>query len=163
MACHFDPPKEKACFRCKAVKPLTEYYAHPRMGDGHLGKCKECTKADVKARYALAIADRHAYDVRRNATPERRSQQRESNKRRKLAQPEKYAAHIAVNNAVRDGRLVRQPCEVCGDLRVEGHHEDYSKALDVRWLCFTHHREAHGQKPSATRGAGKPRTTEKAA
>ena len=160
VKCPSDPPAEKACFRCKAVKPLTEYYAHPQMGDGHLGKCKECTKVDVKARYALTIEERHAYEARRNATPERKKQLLESNKRRKLAHPEKARARNAVVNAVRDGRLARLPCEVCGDLRVEGHHEDYSKPLDVRWLCFTHHREVHGQRHTA-RGAGKPRTAKK--
>lgn len=47
-----------------------------------------------------------------------------------------------VNNAIRDGKIARQPCEVCGR-KAQAHHEDYSKPLDVRWLCFQHHRE-HG-------------------
>lgn len=48
--------------------------------------------------------------------------------------------------AVRDGRLTKKPCEVCGtEEKVEAHHEDYSKPLDVMWLCFKHHRERHGQ------------------
>lgn len=38
----------KTCFRCKTIKPLTEYYKHPKTADGHLGKCKECTKTDNK-------------------------------------------------------------------------------------------------------------------
>jgi len=41
------------------------------------------------------------------------------------------------------GRLKRQPCEVCGYLDVHGHHDDYDKPLQVRWLCAEHHREAH--------------------
>jgi hypothetical protein len=54
--------------------------------------------------------------------------------------PEKRAAHIAVGNAVRDGRLVKLPCEVCG-AKAQAHHDDYSKPLEVRWLCPPHHAE----------------------
>lgn len=57
--------------------------------------------------------------------------------------PLKRAAHIAVGNAVRDGRLVKMPCEVCGASSAEAHHDDYDKPLDVRWLCESHHDEWH--------------------
>lgn len=53
--------------------------------------------------------------------------------------PEKRAAQIAVGNAVRDGKLVKQPCEICGEKRVHGHHDDYAKPLEVIWLCPQHH------------------------
>lgn len=56
--------------------------------------------------------------------------------------PEKRAAHIALNNAVRAGRVVKGPCEVCDSTgRVHGHHDDYTKPLEVRWLCPAHHSE----------------------
>ncbi len=41
------------------------------------------------------------------------------------------------------GRLIRRPCEVCAEIIVEAHHDDYSKPLEVRWLCGHHHREHH--------------------
>jgi hypothetical protein len=51
---------------------------------------------------------------------------------------------VAVNNAVRDGRLVRKPFEGCGTtIRVEAHHDDYAKPLEVRWFCRTCHRAEH--------------------
>lgn len=48
--------------------------------------------------------------------------------------------------AVKVGRLVEQPCEACGTTEhVEIHHVDYLDPLNVRWLCFVHHRNLmHG-------------------
>jgi hypothetical protein len=57
--------------------------------------------------------------------------------------PDKAIARYAVNNALRDGRLERQPCH-CG-ARAEAHHPDYSKPLDVVWLCRPHHRQLHSE------------------
>ncbi len=58
--------------------------------------------------------------------------------------PEKRKAHDAVAYAVRSGKLVRQPCEVCGATgRIHAHHDDYTKPLEVRWLCRNHHAEKH--------------------
>lgn len=59
-------------------------------------------------------------------------------------------ARAKVSKAVRGGRLVPQPCEVCGlsgkykngRNMIEAHHDDYSKPLEVRWLCRKHHYEA---------------------
>ncbi|TXH55919.1 MAG: hypothetical protein E6Q97_07710 [Desulfurellales bacterium] len=57
---------------------------------------------------------------------------------------EKRKAHSAVNYAVRSGRIKKLPCEVCGSkVRIQGHHDDYSKPLEVRWLCQVHHKELH--------------------
>ena len=54
-----------------------------------------------------------------------------------------------VFRAVRSGRLVREPCEKCGSTQmVEAHHDDYDKALDVRWLCHVCHMAFHAdQRP----------------
>ena len=58
--------------------------------------------------------------------------------------PTRYAAHLAVAVALRDGRLERQPCEVCGSTEnVDAHHPRYDRPLDVQWLCRTHHVRLH--------------------
>lgn len=56
--------------------------------------------------------------------------------------PEKNKAHRMVFVAVRNGSLIKKPCEVCGLIKSEAHHNDYSKPLEVIWLCKEHHVEA---------------------
>lgn len=48
-----------------------------------------------------------------------------------------------VARAVRKGILVKQPCVDCGSPVTVAHHEDYSKPLDVIWLCQKHHLQRH--------------------
>jgi hypothetical protein len=57
---------------------------------------------------------------------------------------EKYLAHKSVANAIKRGILKKKPCEVCGTAKfVHAHHDDYSKRLEVNWLCPKHHKERH--------------------
>lgn len=57
----------------------------------------------------------------------------------------KVAARRQVHKALLRGDMERQPCEVGGDCRgrIEAHHEDYTKPLDVTWFCQKHHGEHH--------------------
>ena len=60
--------------------------------------------------------------------------------------PEVYARIRARNylcQLVSRGKITRLPCSVCGETKVEAHHEDYSKPKDVVWLCRKHHRDRH--------------------
>lgn len=54
-----------------------------------------------------------------------------------------YAAHKLVAKAIREGKIIRQPCEVCDNPKTAAHHDDYSKPLEVRWLCYKHHTDWH--------------------
>lgn len=82
---------------------------------------------------------------------------RQANWRR--ANPDRYRAHLAVQRALTGGALVKQPCEVCGvtegrDVRIDAHHDDYSRPLDVRWLCRQHHIRLHNGGEDLFSGAG---------
>lgn len=46
----------KICFRCEVEQPLTEFYAHKAMADGHLNKCKKCTKEDSAKRLSEVVS-----------------------------------------------------------------------------------------------------------
>lgn len=143
--CHFDP-MEKNCFRCGVLKPLDAFYKHPEMADGTLNKCKSCTKIDVRAHYQNNRKRFSDYDTRREQTPERKKAKRINLSRYRAKNRLVVRAYSATARAVRSGRIKRMPCIVCGGLKAEAHHHDYSRPLDVTWLCFKHHREvAHGQ------------------
>ncbi len=134
----------KTCFKCGEAKPLAQFYKHPMMSDGHLGKCKECAKRDTKKHYRDTFKVRQAYERHRFAMPKRKADVKRYQEKRRKDSPLKYAARYAVCNAIRAGRLKRQPCEICSK-KAQAHHEDYSKPLDVQWLCFKCHRKHHGQ------------------
>jgi hypothetical protein len=50
-----------------------------------------------------------------------------------------YVAWYKVRSAIRKGWIHRGPCEVCFSGPAEAHHDDYSRPLEVRWLCRKHH------------------------
>jgi hypothetical protein len=83
-------------------------------------------------------------------------QRREYWKKYRMANRMKAKARSMVAHAVQSGRLARRPCvECCSTDGVEGHHEDYSKPLDVIWLCRTCHRALHeSRKRTIGSGAG---------
>lgn len=135
----------KVCFKCKRNLPISEFYKHPGMADGHLGKCKDCAKRDTKMRYAVDFEKIRAYEKARFQRAERKANIRIYRRARRLRSPEKDAARAAVSRAVKSGLLKREPCEVCGNEKAQAHHKDHSKPLDVQWLCFKHHRQIHGQ------------------
>lgn len=144
---------KKECFKCKKVKPIEEYYKHKQMADGHLGKCKLCTKKDAKLRYEdpVSIEKIREYERNRFKNPERKKKILLYSQRRKERKPGVARARRIVGSAIRGGRLTRLPCEVCGDEKSQAHHPDYRSPLNVIWLCFKHHREEHGQKVYQTK------------
>lgn len=146
---------EKKCFKCLRILPLDAFYKHAAMSDGHLNKCKECTKKDATEHRLKNLSRIRQYDKLRGAMPHRvaakkeymqtaagkRAHARALKKQREL-HPDRYKAKNIVNNALRDGKLKPFPCFECGQ-KAEAHHPDYSRPLSVVWLCSKHHKEAH--------------------
>ena len=131
----------KQCIKCGQFKQLAGFYKHKQMKDGHLNKCKFCCRMEEWDR-------RHNSEKREEilAYDRKRGNRQGSDYLReyRLKNPEKYAAHQAVNWAKRNGSLVPQPCKSCGKEEAHAHHHDYNKPLDVEWLCAECHRQEHG-------------------
>ena len=111
------------------------------MIDGHLGKCKDCTKKDVLEHRKANIEQIRAYDRERGKLPHRIAENVRRQQIRRKIHPEQYAAQILLGNAVRDGKIKKpRKCSMCNAKgRISGHHKDYSKPLDVVWVCQACH------------------------
>jgi len=135
--------RSKECFKCKTVKPLTEFYKHSEMGDGHLNKCKECTKNDANKHRAENLEKIREYDRKRGKLAHRVAQRTEVNRAWRAEDVRRQKCHSAVRAAIISGKLVKTPCEKCGEIKSLAHHEDYDKPLDVMWLCQPCHKQRH--------------------
>lgn len=150
---------DKACFKCGAVKSLTDFYKHKAMKDGHLNKCKTCTKDDARKHRDDNLEKVKEYDRNRpnkversvafaSYVKDRRSQDQDFK--------DKLSSRSAVSNALRDNRLVRpESCEHCQKSydTLEGHHWSYKEEhwLDVIWLCVPCHGKEHVRLNSLSR------------
>ena len=133
----------KRCNRCGEDKHVDEFYKWASEPRGLSAFCIPCMREHN----------------RKAQQKYRESAYRSKNKWRE-AHAHVYAAHRVVRSALLSGNLTRQPCSVCGSVkRIHAHHDDYSKPLDVIWLCPVHHRERHawlkeqGRDPATTTAA----------
>ena len=134
----------KKCKSCGIDKSIDEYYRHAKMKDGHLNRCKTCVKARVKKHRDNNLDSHREYDrYRFHKDPARRAYQYRQCEKHRRNNPLKVFARTSVGNAIRDGRLKKMPCEVCGNEESQAHHDDYSRPLDVKWLCVSHHFDLH--------------------
>lgn len=133
----------KICFKCQKPRRLSSFYKHPGMADGHLNKCKDCTKKDTIENRNKNLEYYRAYDRERAKVPSRRKAASAISKAWRQTDARRAAAHNAVTRAVRSGRLTRMDCEKCGRRDAFAHHESYDRKLDVRWLCQPCHKQRH--------------------
>jgi hypothetical protein len=148
----------KPCKVCHQIKPFDQFYKHARLSDGRLNKCIECLKIHIKA-YREKHAERYkVYEQARANLPHRVAQRREyivtdagkaarkratENYRKKY--PMKYATKIIFGNAIKNKLIIPEnQCSMCASTnQIEGHHDDYTKPLEVRWLCSKCHKQWH--------------------
>lgn len=119
---------EKLCNRCGQAKHVSDFYKNKLTCDGYANPCKDCKRSYQQAHRAEQIDHYREYDRQRGF---------------RNYDPVKTKARRKVNHEIASGRLERKPCMHCGSLKSEAHHHDYSKPLDVVWLCRTHHAEEH--------------------
>jgi len=148
---------KNTCKVCGATDNDAEFYT------GLASRCKECHKAAVRVNRAENLERYRAYDAKRfkddprvlarhrlyQSTPDGIKSSAKSHKKWLAANQDKRAAHIILGNAVRDGKKNKpDTCELCGTGgRIHGHHEDYTKPLDVIWCCPTCHHRIHNPLP----------------
>ncbi len=141
------------CKSCERALSANDFYA------SNLSRCKECVKAGVKANRSEKLDYYRLYDRQRyRERPERKAAAKKSANspagiaskekaiaRSKAEEPHKWAARYAVSNALRDGKLKRgTECFFCAATgKLHAHHHDYSKPLDVFWLCPPCHGKLH--------------------
>ena len=139
----------KRCIKCLIEKPITDFYQAPSCRDKLHPRCKTCFKQGVQqARLRRGVAarrerERQCYYRRTKHYKEKRKQWGLHTGYQYLRDKQKLSAKAAVKYAVKIGKLTRQPCQVCGDTNVHAHHTDYTRKLDVVWLCPLHHGFQH--------------------
>lgn len=125
------------CFKCGVDKPVSEFYAHPETRDGHLHKCKTCTRSDVRQNRLRRVEQYRAYD-RRRRPPGFVYGPRD---------PRKHKCRVATKAMIKRGEIVaKTSCEWCGSVRlVQVHHRDYDDPTDIEFLCSLCHARHHGE------------------
>lgn len=128
----------KICLKCKIRKPNKEYHFRDKPRGILRERCKACIKEYQSSPRIMEIKRisqaKYSKTKKGRATEQRHSPKRWA--RVKSLQRDRVYAQVRY-------KLKKQPCSVCGNERSQAHHDDYSKPLDVVWLCSKHHSEVH--------------------
>ena len=136
---------KRICTICLIEKDFSDFYWDKRFNIP-FSRCKICYKKKCE-KYRKSKHGKLVFNRWKNS--ERGKKVVLAKYKRWLIKHEiQRKAVYTVNNAIRDGRLIRQPCEVCGNLKSEAHHVSYEEKdwLGVIWLCRLHHYEIHHKK-----------------
>jgi hypothetical protein len=128
----------KRCTECQVVKRDTDFHVDNRSYSGRQSRCKECLLKIQRKHYRVNYSKFLKDEGLALGGKKRVSRSKENNKCRESV---KNITHAAI----RSGKIKKNPCEVCGDMQVDAHHCNYSRPLDVLWLCKLHHVEWHSR------------------
>ena len=158
---------EKTCSTCNIRKSISEFYKQKKGLLGRTGECKECRKSRSKLwgqenkekksemnKLWYRSVDRKAYNEKwRKNNPEYFKIYYKQNTEIRLAcnkrfwdnHPERKKFFGQYQNAIKNGVLIRpKNCTLCGNTgKIHGHHHDYSKPLNVVWMCSDCHHYVH--------------------
>lgn len=152
--------KEKRCSKCSEVKPLSFFTRDNSRNPPCRHLCKVCESAyETSDERKL---QRNNYNKSRRDHPIAREREKRHAVAYRTRYPEKEMAKQAVRRAVARGALmVPDSCEICGSKpgynRIGGrllhaHHEDYSRPLEIRWVCISCHAAEHSDRALANPG-----------
>lgn len=99
---------------------------------------EDCSKCGQKVEESRA-GQRYCKECHNKHARENRKKYKEYTTEQKL----KADCRTKTKLAIKRGKLIKQPCQICGEIEVEAHHQDYNKPLEVVWLCREHHLELH--------------------
>ena len=138
------------CTWCSSLKPEKEFVkriAKEPYSQKNVRCCRDCNRAKNKDRYhGSPEIHRKQAEATRRWSIRNKDKVRASHKRYEARNDVKRKAKQQVRTAVKNGRLERLPCAICGTKQeIHGHHDSYEPEnwLDVRWLCRDHHKAWH--------------------
>lgn len=142
-----DSEVHKKCFKCGETKHLSLFYKHSQMADGHVNKCKECNKKDVRENREDKNEYYIAYDKKRSSEPERNAKKLSYSKKYTKENPIKRKAQNSIEYKIKSGQILKPcTCEFCGSSKsIHAHHSSYSEDMwnVVTWLCGKCHVRLH--------------------
>lgn len=141
----------KLCRDCNSTLQNEFFHKREASIDGLSAKCKKCQSKYDKSRLnkPSRVAARNAYAL----TGEGIASANKSKSLWAKRNPLKHQAITDAGNAIRNGKIKKEPCEICGAWSsLHAHHDDYSKPLSIRWLCSKHHRSWHAKNGEALNG-----------
>lgn len=135
------------CKKCGREKFVFQFRKHHREGPykpWNLRICKECVHDEFVARYTEKALREDLKATSRSWKERNPKVHAEINKRWYHANKEKARASGVLRYAIKQGKIERMSCSVCG-AGAQGHHDSYEEGreLDVRWLCQDHHKAWH--------------------